>query len=159
MTHKELVERAARWLKRDISPRCSVVITKKSIMTSEQPDCIGWTAMGSSVVVEIKVGRADFKRDAAKPFRKIPGSGMGNRRFYVVPTGLVSVSELPDGWGLIESHWKIFRVVKPSSIFATRNIHEELRLLLSRIRGGREVREADEEFDHEVDVLPARLLS
>lgn len=77
MTHAELVSRAARWLK---SQGCgTIVATKLYVPGFEEPDAIGWWSHGRSLLVECKASRADFLRDAGKPFRRFPGLGMGSR--------------------------------------------------------------------------------
>lgn len=52
-------------------------------------------------MIEVKVTRSDFLADRKKPHRQ-GGKGMGSWRYYMAPEGLISVGELPDGWGLIE---------------------------------------------------------
>lgn len=111
VTHAELVKRAAVWLRR--IQRCSVVVTEITSSGSEQPDALGWR-FGASVLVECKATRADFLSDAKKPFRIFPETGMGNYRFYMVPSGLVSLGEVPNGWGLVEVEGRACRVSKRS---------------------------------------------
>ena len=67
----------------------------------EQPDVIGWRGW-ESTVVEVKVSRSDFAADRRKPFRQSAGAGMGRRRWYLTPVGLLERSEPPAGWGLAE---------------------------------------------------------
>lgn len=108
MTHAELVDRAVRWLKG--AKRCRVVWTQATILTSEQPDAIGWVTGGWSILVECKASRADFFRDQNKWHRR--GVGMGNRRWYLTPAGLVKPEEVPEGWGLLECGPRGVRIVK-----------------------------------------------
>jgi hypothetical protein len=64
--------------------------------------------------IEIKVTRADFKRDTEEKRR---AWRMHTRRFiYVTPAGLVNVSEVPDGCGLWEFDGDRLRVVKKATI-------------------------------------------
>lgn len=98
MTHAELVELAAAWLR----SRCSVVITEMTAVsvTGECPDAIGWS--GSSHLVECKASRADFLADRKKAFRQFPEQGMGTFRYFLAPKGLIKPEELPSNWGLLE---------------------------------------------------------
>lgn len=79
------------------------------VMTWEQPDVVGWTCDGRSTLVECKASRADFKRDADKLHRLL--AGVGNRRFFFAPPNLIRIAELPDGWGLVECHPSVVRLV------------------------------------------------
>lgn len=109
-THKELVEKAIRWLRKPLGQGgagCHVAVSEcKTGYDGEQPDAMGFRAytemLGGSVMCEVKVSRADFKADRHKPHRNGTQLGVGEHRFYVAPVGLISPSELPDSWGLVE---------------------------------------------------------
>lgn len=112
-THQDLVNRAARWLRKDHS----VVAKELRTFADEEADVIGWSpARGArSTLIECKRTRRDFFKDKDKVFRiPSPEMGMGDRRFYATPPGLLKVSELPEGWGLLEVHEKQIRVVQDS---------------------------------------------
>lgn len=96
VTHSQLVRAAALWLRR----HARVVATEISTATSETPDAVGWGTNGT-VVVECKVSREDFRRNSEKIHER-SGDGIGDWRWFLVPQGLVTVSEVPDGWGLLE---------------------------------------------------------
>lgn len=101
--HQHLVAKGERWLR---SQGCSVVFADlvANTATGESPDLIGWRGGEThpvSILVEAKVSRQDFREDLKKHFR-YSASGMGDWRFYLVPQGLVTVNELPEGWGLLE---------------------------------------------------------
>ena len=100
MTHDDLVRRAGKWLRRSLN--CGVVMTELSTYahSNETPDAIGWINQ-RSVLVECKTSRTDFKADMKKTSRSL-GRAVGAWRFYLTPPGLISVDELPDGWGLYE---------------------------------------------------------
>ena len=103
MNHDDLVKRAGRWLR---SKGCSVVLEELVAYTKngETPDAIGWVSQ-NSVLVECKVSRADFLRDAKKPFRNPlyrSVQGMGRWRFYLTPPGLLGAGDCPEGWGIYE---------------------------------------------------------
>lgn len=108
--HADLVSRAVRWLR---SNGCRVTLCdpfRANVQYGEQPDAIGWRD-GLSILVEVKVSRADFLRDSKKRFRANPELGMGDWRFYLAPAGLISVDELPRGWGLLEHEGRSVRRV------------------------------------------------
>lgn len=137
MTHAELVERAARWLRS--SCKCPVVLTEASSQVcNEFPDAIGWTARGFSVLVECKASRADFLADKHKPSRR-GGVGAGHRRFYLAPKGLITVADLTDGWGLLVAAGSRVRMVRDAESRAEYDHRTELALLgieLRRVTNG-----------------------
>jgi hypothetical protein len=99
MTHAELVELAAEWLR----AKCSVVITEMVAVsvTMECPDAIGWYSH-ASYLVECKASRSDFLADRKKQFRQSPEHGMGTYRYFLAPKGMIRPEELPANWGLLE---------------------------------------------------------
>jgi len=133
MTHEALVEKAVAWLRRY---GCGVVLSEQSCASGETPDAIGWKRACHSVMVECKVSRADFLVDRAKPFRRKPESGMGCERFYLTPARLLDMSELPDGWGLLELRKRSVETLRPSSksLRSARGFRQEMNLLLSSLR-------------------------
>lgn len=99
MTHDDLIAVAERWLRG--AQRCGVVLVEAS-GGHEIPDAIGWRMGGRmSVLVECKASRADFLRDGDKWHRRA-GLGVGQRRYYMAPAGMIRPEELPPGWGLVE---------------------------------------------------------
>lgn len=112
VTHSTLVTLAAEYL----SKRMPVVLPEFFSHNRELPDVIGFKN-DYSVVYEIKVTRSDYLSDKNKYFRRNPEKGMGDRRYYVVPKGLVAPEELPNGWGLIYLYPSgIMREIKSSYI-------------------------------------------
>lgn len=109
-SHAELCSLAVEWLKRSNSrrgPGCQVAISeaRNGYLDGEIPDAIGFRAGlhgEASVVVEVKVSRADFLADMNKPHRANPALGMGRYRYFMGPAGLIFPYELPAKWGLIE---------------------------------------------------------
>lgn len=97
MTHSELIEISARFLKHQ---GYWMWLSEPSTTCVEKPDLIAWK-LDHSLLLECKVSRADFLKDLKKPFR-YDGTGMGNFRIYVAPRGLIKPKELPPFWGLIE---------------------------------------------------------
>lgn len=80
--------------------------------------CDFWTISANSSAgfkaraYEIKVSRADFRRDTAVKQRE--ARLFSDQFFYVVPTGLLKPEELPDWAGLIEYHDGKLKTVIPA---------------------------------------------
>ena len=133
MTHSQLVQKAVRWLRRY---RCGVVLSEQACVNGEMPDAIGWKHACHSVMVECKVTRPDFLADGAKPFRLKPQQGVGCERFYLTPPGLISMDELPAGWGLLEVRGPGVEMVRLSAqnLRSARGFRYEMNLLLASLR-------------------------
>lgn len=95
ITHADLVKYACKWLK----GRSDIVLCERNGLW-EIPDVIG-LKLFSSIMIECKISRADFLRDKNKRSRKMDDMA-GNYRLFCCPKGLLSESDLPDGWGLLE---------------------------------------------------------
>lgn len=108
MTHDELVQRAARWLK---GQGCRGILTEP-YRNGEQPDAIGWTREGISIAVERKASRADWEGDKSRKERKYRRR-LGQYRWYLVAPDLVSKPPppLPALWGLLVCHPKQCRKI------------------------------------------------
>ena len=135
MTHDELVQSAERWLR--TTKGCGVVLSERRCGGSHEiPDAIGWKSSYWSTLVECKTSRADFLRDMKKFFRREANYGMGQRRYYLTPTGLVKPEELPPGWGLLEVRRSRIKVVVEASEtgFDFERCRYELALLYSFAR-------------------------
>lgn len=130
-THSQLVQAAAKWLE---SRRNSVIVTELATH-GEEPDAIGWRGRRSTLI-ECKTTASDFRADAKKLFRKRAEMGMGQQRFYMAPPGVIKLTDLPRGWGLLEYNLDINRVQvrRPSSLFRACNSRHELEILLSVIK-------------------------
>lgn len=104
ITHRELCLLASAWLKKGL--KCTVSIHEPKGI-KENPDAIGWryswggASYEGSMLVECKTSRADFRKDFQKAFRIEPEKGIGNWRYYMCPTDIIKVDEIPDKWGLI----------------------------------------------------------
>ena len=140
LTHDELVEVGRKWLLRPWRnaagyghSACSVVTTEITTGAWESPDVLGWSGH-FSILLEAKVSRSDFLKDRKKPFRRDPDLGMGRQRYYIAPSKLITVDELPKGLGLIEVSPKgKARVKRNSTIFDSRE-SAEITVLLSLLR-------------------------
>lgn len=145
-THQDLVARAETWLRNSAAyagiridaacrARCAVVLTEFVACTTEVPDAIGWANAGRiSFLVECKVSRADFLRDRKKWFRARPHVGMGVFRYYLTPKGMVSLDELPGGWGLLELSGRSVKVTRLAVQQSQRNQAAEMAMLWSQVR-------------------------
>ena len=112
MTHAQLVDAAFHWLK--THERCPVVVAELVTSAGETADVIGWTSGGASILIECKASRADFMADRRKHFRREPEVGMGSRRYYCAPLGVLRADEMPPGWGLLNPTPTRMVVAKPS---------------------------------------------
>lgn len=145
MTHDDLVIIGKRWLQkqRNIEGRhfsgTKHIATEVTSVEKEQADVIGWHDEAQfSTLIECKISRSDFFADRKKSFRINPEAGMGQFRYFLTPKGLVSIDELPEGWGLIEVDDKNLFPVKRSKYFEEFNIEAERSLLVSMWRRERE---------------------
>lgn len=131
MTHADLVLAAVRWLRG--TKRCSVVFSEWAPLTvSEIPDAVGFDRGGGSILVECKASRSDFRADQHKP-RARGMRGMGLRRWYLTPAGLVQASEVPRGWGLAEARaGRVYVQVEPT-ISTVRDVRSELAILAAAV--------------------------
>jgi hypothetical protein len=129
VTHKTLVQLGVRWLSR----RSSVVLYEFASVAKEVPDVIGWSHE-SSIVIECKASRADFLRDHKKVIRKKPQIGMGHRRYYLCPAGMITVADLPPRWGLLWAEKSHISVEREARGNPGRNLSSEVRFLASMLR-------------------------
>lgn len=130
MNHAGLVVIAARWLR---SRGCNIVLTEAGRAGEEHPDAIGWEPAGMSTLVEAKTTRKDFLAEWSRTDRKEHrrARGMGIRRFYMAPSGIIKPEELAEnGWGLLEVFTGGVLERKPSEPFDA-NRDAELRLLVA----------------------------
>jgi hypothetical protein len=133
--HAQLIARAVDWLRR--RHKCGIILSEQYCATGEVPDVIAWKGHCKSVLVECKVSRADFLADAGKSFRQKPEEGMGSQRFYMAPKGIITASELPKHWGLLELCGPEVRMlVKPGRVDlrSAAGLMKEMNLLLASLR-------------------------
>ena len=133
--HNQLVARAAHWLRHKYG--CGIILSEQYCVTGEVPDVIGWKARCQSVLVECKVSRSDFLADANKPFRLRPEEGLGSKRLYMAPAGIIKPEELPKHWGLLECIGREVQLaVKPGKpdLRSPVGLIKEMNLLLASLR-------------------------
>lgn len=103
--HYKLCELGAKYLKSKIS--CESLKTPNKYVAVELvsacPELTDvWATNGyDSTVLEIKVSHADFLKDKKKFSRINYKYSMGNYRYYLCPTNIISKDEVPKGWGLL----------------------------------------------------------
>lgn len=137
ISHRELVERAFLYLH---TIGCSVRFKERVASSSENPDVIGFGGRHFSVLIECKASRNDFAADKTKWFRKRPEDGMGYKRYFMAPVGMLKPSEIPKGWGLLEVYEKTPRmnrrvcIAVDAEAFHERNREAEIKYLVSAIR-------------------------
>lgn len=107
MTHAVLVEAGKSWIRRIGFP--IVASELMTHVTPEIPDIVGYRST-SSIVIEVKVSRSDFRRDARKAHRS--AGGLGLYRFYLCPAGVIDPSELPERWGLLYAEGRSIALVR-----------------------------------------------
>jgi len=130
MQHSTLVAMGVRWLSR----KCSVVLYEFATPVDENPDVIGWASGAGSVLIECKLSRSDFLKDATKVVRRNPRAGMGHRRYYLCPTDLIQVKDLPPKWGLLWATAGQVIVKREARGHPERNLVAEVQFLSSMLR-------------------------
>ena len=126
--HSTIVAMGVRWLSR----QCSVVLYEFSTAADENPDVIGWAS--GSVLIECKLSGSDFLRDAAKTVRRNPRAGMGQRRYYLCPSDVIQVKDLPPKWGLLWAIKGQVIVKREARGHPERNLTAEIQFLSSMLR-------------------------
>ena len=119
-----------RWLSR----RCSIVFYEFATPADENPDVIGWATGSGSVMIECKLTRSDFLRDAAKTVRMNARAGMGQRRYYLCPPELIQIKDLPAKWGLLWAERGQIVVKREARGYPERNLAAEVQFLTSMLR-------------------------
>lgn len=106
-THSDLVELGVRYAK-----RIGFAVVASELHTwgcREQADVVGF-CLNSSILIEAKCSRSDFRADARKPERT--AGGLGIYRFYLCPANLIQVEDVPERWGLLWVENRKVRMVK-----------------------------------------------
>ena len=61
-----------------------------------------WSKAPGPIAIEVKVSRADFKKELEDPYKRLSAMLRSRRFYFAAPVGLISVAELPPHTGLIE---------------------------------------------------------
>lgn len=62
-----------------------------------------WPSKGfHSVAYEVKISRADFRRELSDPSKRAPWEKLAAECWFAAPAGVIPLEELPEGWGLME---------------------------------------------------------
>lgn len=135
VSHRELCEIGAKWLKniKNHYFRSQYVLIEFCSTCGESPDIFGLRG-NHNILIEVKVSHSDFIVDLKKEHRK-EGQGIGLTRYYLCPTDLIKVNELPNKWGLLyyNDNEKI-AIIKKSEAFLERDFQQELIVMQSVIR-------------------------
>ena len=130
LDHAKLVKLAAKWLRRNHP----VIVTELASSGREEPDAIGWRSGGYSTLVECKASRADFLRDQKKIYRRDVERGLGYKRYYMAPSGMLTRDDLPLGWGLLEVSETLAVRETLGATPLTYDARSEIMVLLSVVR-------------------------
>lgn len=104
ISHDDLVARARTFLLNDLNCGFAVAELVTASAIREIPDAIGFrNGARCTVLIECKTSRSDFHADGKKLHRRNNLPNLGNVRYYMTPKDMVTVDELPAGWGLIET--------------------------------------------------------
>ncbi|RLC69276.1 MAG: hypothetical protein DRH97_00255 [Chloroflexi bacterium] len=142
MPHNKLVQTAAKWLRKHsqnaVIPNCNIISDdiKSATKTGEIPDVIGWCSW-CSILIEVKVSRADYFADRKKEFRTVVEKGMGEFRYYICPKGMIEETEVPVQWGLLYCNDDGNIEIVREAIKQESNLDAERTLLLSLMRRGK----------------------
>lgn len=134
LTHKDLVERACKWLKN--TKKCGIFMTEWRGGPRETPDALGFHRGKYSIIVECKTSLTDFEADKKKYFRKKMGYGMGRERYFMTPPGLLTLDMLPEKWGLLEVYPTKIKIAKKAEPFdkTISQLYNENKLLINALR-------------------------
>ncbi|WP_052332477.1 hypothetical protein [Bacteroides neonati] len=111
--HRELCLLGAEYL-RKLTYGVKYVSVELVTQGWELADVWGTTGF-RTYLIEVKVSRADFLRDARKIVRQNPNDGAGNFRYYLCPDSMVSKDEVPNNWGLMYERNGLIFVEKEAS--------------------------------------------
>lgn len=129
MTTKEIQQLVG---KAQVEKGHSPVITNLSFLTPSEMDVMSISGAGYMYEFEVKVSRADFKKDAEKVKKhNLLSMGMGempNYFYYVCPTALIFEEEIPMYAGLIYIHEGQLREVKKAPLLHNKK-HDLLKVL------------------------------
>jgi len=130
MNHDQLVAIAAKYLK-----ATHPLVMTEMATSGEEADAIGFKG-GFTTLIECKANRRDFLADKKKIYRQHPHMGMGDRRYYMCPEGLIAEKDLPECWGLlyVNNRRGVRRIVEARGFGSKKDHRQEARLLLSTIR-------------------------
>lgn len=105
-------------------------------LTAENPDV--WATNGyHTTIIEVKTNHADFLADKKKWVRseaaEIANKQLGNYRYYLCPTDVIKIEEVPEKWGLLYYDGKKITKIK-QSLFNKSGTDMELLFMSSIMR-------------------------
>lgn len=130
MKHRDMCIAASAYLRNKLNCKYSVCELERC---GESPDAFGFGG-APTTLIEVKTSRRDFLSDKYKIFRRNMELGIGSRRYYMCPDGIITASDLPPSWGLlcVDNKNKIKEVVMAG--IQEKNHHEEIDLICSIFR-------------------------
>lgn len=85
----------------------------------------------ASAIYEVKVNRADFLADLAKPEKRHAYAALAEAVYYCCPEGLIAKNEVPDGFGLVcEVGEGLFEIQKKARRSKTFTMHPDTAMTL-----------------------------
>lgn len=138
LSHRDLCEIGGRFLKttKIYYLKCKFIVVELVSFSQETPDVFGIDST-RSVLIEVKMSRADFKNDFKKKFRNGKSLGLGQMRYYLCPEGLLKPEEMPKNWGLMYcSNSNKITIVRNATPFLDheRNFRGEMLIINSILR-------------------------
>lgn len=132
--HYQLCCLGAKWMRRLKYSNYKYVAVELVCTSAENPDVWGTNGF-ESMIIEVKTSKADFIKDRLKFIRNPQNKrfAMGNYRYYLMPSGLVPIENIPENWGLLEWDGKQITLRKSAPFQECEN-RCELSLLCSIMR-------------------------
>jgi hypothetical protein len=127
--------KSLNWLKNNqvSEMRFPIILPEYKCYANSIPDVIGMNHHHTAVI-ECKISRADYLSDSKKGHRHYLFQ-LGNYRYYLVPVGLISSSEVNGGWGLLYCHPYKITIEKESDYFPIEQTRpQEYQVMYSIIR-------------------------
>lgn len=142
ISHSDLCHLVAKKFLKDVA-----LIEYKCTLVNEEPDVLVFDSYSRTTLYEIKTSRDDYWKDWVKPHRiyyktfynnnkmvvETLKHSLGANRYYVCPSNLIQIEELPLGWGLIWYKNNRFYLKRKSELFK----HDkglEARLLINALK-------------------------
>lgn len=92
-----------------------------------------WPSEGHrSVAVEVKVSKADFRRELANPDKRAPFEEVSSEFWFAAPRGIIPEEELPEGLGLLETWGDKLRIRRHASQHRDRGPDRDLWVMMLR---------------------------
>ena len=136
MTHTELCNLGAKWLKQNGLNKWQkpkYIVVEIVSIGIPQPDIYGFGNC-STQQIEVKVSRSDFLADKKKFHRQYPKEDIGQYRSYLCPENLIKSTEIPENWGLlwVDENNRILVIKQPE--LQESHFNSEMKIISSILR-------------------------